>query len=127
GMLQQQEGDERAQHVLGAMREVDDIEHAENNGEPETEQRVERAVDQPDQELAEQGLRGDAEDFEHAVTQMVRPHPETAKPPFRWMRARTPRSAADQRAAAVLERTERLCSRDRGFHLVEVARVLGLR
>jgi hypothetical protein len=53
---------------LGAVRKVDDMEQAENNGEPETEQRVERAIDQSDQELAEQSLGGDAEDFEHAVT-----------------------------------------------------------
>jgi hypothetical protein len=34
---------------LGAVREIDDVEHAENDGEPKTEQRVKRAVDQPDQ------------------------------------------------------------------------------
>ena len=66
GVIQQQERGERAQHVLGAVREVDDVEHAEDNGEPQAQQRVERAVDQPDQELAEQGARRDAEDRDHA-------------------------------------------------------------
>ena len=65
GILQQEERGEGAHHVLGAMGEVDDVEHAEDDGEPEAEQRVERAVDQPDQQLPEQGLRADAENFEH--------------------------------------------------------------
>src|SRR5215468_3890145 len=56
---------EGSQHVLSAVGEVDDVEHAEDDGEPEAEQRVERAVDEPDQQLPEQGLRADAEQFEH--------------------------------------------------------------
>src|SRR5215510_5853702 len=47
------------------MREVDDVEHAEDDGEPEAEQRIERAVDEPDQELPKQSLRADAEHLEH--------------------------------------------------------------
>ena len=70
-MLQQQIGRERAHHVLGAVREVDDVEHAEDDGEAEAQQRVERAVDQPDQQLAEQRLRGNAEDFEHGYRRTV--------------------------------------------------------
>ena len=54
GILQQQIGGEGAHHVLGAVREIDDVEHAEDDGEPEAQQRVERAVDQPDQQLPEQ-------------------------------------------------------------------------
>jgi hypothetical protein len=34
------------------VREVDDVEQAEDHGQPEREQRVERAVDQADQQLA---------------------------------------------------------------------------
>jgi len=41
------------------------VEHAEDDGEPQTEHRVKRAVDESDQQLAEQGLRADAEQFEH--------------------------------------------------------------
>jgi len=37
---------ERAHHIERAMGEIDDVEHAEDDGKPETEQRVERAVDQ---------------------------------------------------------------------------------
>src|SRR6185369_4524199 len=59
GILQEKEGREGAQHVLGAVGEVDDVEHAEDDGEPETEQRVERAVDEPDQQLPKEGLRAD--------------------------------------------------------------------
>ena len=65
-MLQQQIGSERAHHVLRAVREVDDVEHAENDGKPEAKQRVKRAVDQAEQQLPEQRLRRDAENFEHA-------------------------------------------------------------
>ncbi len=53
-VLQQDVGRERAHHVLGAVREVDDVEHAEDDGKAETQQRVERAVDQSDQKLTEQ-------------------------------------------------------------------------
>ena len=70
GIVQQQISRERAQHVLRAVREIDDVEHAEDHGEPEAQQRIERAVDQPDQELAEQRGRGNAEDLEH-----VHPYP----------------------------------------------------
>ena len=66
-ILQQHIGDEGAHHVLRAVGEIDDVEHAENDGEPETQERVERAVDQAEQKLAEQRLRRDAEDFEHAL------------------------------------------------------------
>src|SRR5262249_3973644 len=64
-ILQQEERGKGAQHVLGAMGEVDDVEDAEDDGEPEAEQRVERAVDQPDQELSEQGLQADSKDLGH--------------------------------------------------------------
>src|SRR4249920_900234 len=58
-------GGKSAHHVLGAMAEVDDIKHAEYNGQPQTQQRVKRAVDQADQQLSKQRRRGDAEDLEH--------------------------------------------------------------
>src|SRR5262249_19135818 len=66
GILQQEERREGAQHVLGAMGEVDDVEHAEDDGETEAQERVERAVDQPEQELTEQSLGRNAENLEHA-------------------------------------------------------------
>ena len=46
---------------------VDDVQHAEDHGETEREQRVKRAVDQPDQELPEEGLRGNAEELAHDI------------------------------------------------------------
>ena len=57
---------ERAHHVLGAVGEIDDVEHAEDHGKAQAEQRIERAVDQAEQKLPEQGLRGYAENLEHA-------------------------------------------------------------
>src|SRR5947209_7946348 len=79
-MCEQKVRRESAQHVLGAMREVDDVEHAEDHGEAEAEQRVERAVDQPEQQLPEQCLRGNAEDFKHgAAFSVLIPPPERGR------------------------------------------------
>src|SRR5437773_691199 len=64
-------------------------------GGPERQERIERAVDQTDQQLAEERLRRDAEDLGHAVL-------------------------LNQLAAAVLLGTERLLRRDRGADLVVV-------
>ena len=44
------------------MAEVDDVEQAEDDREAEAQQRVEGAVDQPEQQLPEQGRHGNAED-----------------------------------------------------------------
>ncbi len=54
---QQKPGAERAEHVLRAMREIDDVQQAENDREAEAQHRVERAVDQPDQQLREKQRR----------------------------------------------------------------------
>jgi hypothetical protein len=43
--IQQKIGAEGAHHVERPVGEIDDVEHPEDHGEPETEQRVERAVD----------------------------------------------------------------------------------
>ena len=57
---EQQPRREGAHHILGAVREVDDVQHAEDDGKAEAEHRIEGAVDQPEQELAEQRLRRNA-------------------------------------------------------------------
>src|SRR6185436_2118674 len=67
-LVEQKPGAERAHHVLRAVREVDDVEEPEDDGEPKGQERVERAVDEPDQELPEQRLGGDPEDFAHRRT-----------------------------------------------------------
>ncbi len=56
---QQEIGDEGANHVEGAVREIDDVEHAEDDGEAEAQKRVERAVDEADHQLAVEHLRAD--------------------------------------------------------------------
>ena len=71
-ILQQHERDECAHHVLRAVRKVDDVEHAENHGKSEAQQRVKRAVDQAEQELPEQCLGWNAEDFEHRSTKILK-------------------------------------------------------
>src|SRR5437588_10116163 len=76
--IQQKPGGERAQHVLRPMREVDDVEEAEDDRQPEAQHRVERAVDQPDEELRkEQGRRRhrDGEPIEHQPTPQPFPSP----------------------------------------------------
>ena len=65
GVVQQHPCGEGAHHVLGAVREVDDVEHAEDERQAETHHRIERAVDRAEQQQAEQCLRGYAEDLEH--------------------------------------------------------------
>src|SRR5215203_5401008 len=56
GQMQEEIGAERAHHVERAMGEIDDVEHAEDHGEPETKQRVERSVDQSHQKLGVKSL-----------------------------------------------------------------------
>src|SRR4029077_2314934 len=123
------------------------VEHAENDGEPEAEQRVERAVDQAEQELPEQCLRRYAEDLEHApsappgrllpqaavlVGSAIQMH-EFALDPFRkpistldQVRGKLFRDhslAADQRTAALLEWPECFRRRNGRAQLVVVARI----
>jgi hypothetical protein len=56
---------EGAHHVLGAVGEVDDVEEPEDHREAEAQRGVEGAVDEPEQELPEEGRRGDAQDLRH--------------------------------------------------------------
>jgi hypothetical protein len=53
-LVERHPGHEGAHHVLGAVGEVDDVEQAEDDRQPEAEDGVERAVDQADQQLAAQ-------------------------------------------------------------------------
>src|SRR5690349_16632864 len=65
-LVEQEPRAEGAHHVLGAVREVDDVQQSEDHRQAEREQRIERAVDEADQQLPEQGLGRNAEDFAHA-------------------------------------------------------------
>ena len=109
-LLQQEVGHEGAHHVLGAVGEVDDVEQPEDDRQPEAQQRVEGAVDQPDEELTEQGLRRDAESIG-----IIR-RPEVCG---RLL-------LLHQRAVALVERAEGLLGRDRRADLVVVPRRLRL-
>src|SRR5215469_7621582 len=102
-ILQQQISREGAHHILSAVSEIDDVEHPENDGEPEAEQRIERAVDQAEQELPEQRLRRYAEDLEHAPC----PHAAVCPANGPCFVGSANASAADQRTAALLEWPER--------------------
>jgi hypothetical protein len=57
-ILQQKEGCEGAQHILRPMREADDVEHAEDHGQAQAEQRIEGAVDQADKERSNKACEG---------------------------------------------------------------------
>ena len=48
-------GEQRPKHEQRAVREVDHVEQAEDHGQTQTEDRVERAIDQPQKELAQHG------------------------------------------------------------------------
>src|SRR5690606_41495083 len=45
--------------------EIDHVQHAEDDGQAEAQQRIERAVDEPQKKLTEESLRRDAEQLEH--------------------------------------------------------------
>src|SRR4051812_11617129 len=51
------------------MREVDDPQQPEDDSEPETQDRVERTIDQAEQNLSEQRRKWDAEHFCHLILQ----------------------------------------------------------
>src|SRR5215204_103958 len=90
GVVEQHPGHEGAHHVERAVREVDDVEEAEDDREAKAQDGVERAVDEPEQELAEEGGRGNAENGRHAAVLTIRPKGSG--------RLRTPVSAARVRS-----------------------------
>jgi hypothetical protein len=55
-LVQQEVRHEGADHVLGAVGEVDDVQEPEDDREPQGKERVERPVDQADQQLPEECL-----------------------------------------------------------------------
>src|SRR5690606_12269600 len=65
-ILQQHPGDKGAHHVKCAMREIDDVEKTENNGEPERQHRIKRTVDESKQELSHQNLWRNSQKFKHS-------------------------------------------------------------
>ncbi|MNL47606.1 hypothetical protein D3C87_1704020 [compost metagenome] len=53
-VVEPEHGDEGAQHVLGAMGEVDDPQEPENDRQAQAQQSIEGPIDQPQEQLAEQ-------------------------------------------------------------------------
>ena len=53
-----EQGDEGAEHVEGAVGEVDDVEQAEDDGQPQAEQGIENAVVQSEHQLRQDHLWG---------------------------------------------------------------------
>ena len=87
------------------MREVDDVEQPEDDREPEAEHRVERAVDQPEQQLPEQRLRWNADEFEHGGRGLLgigsRGTAKAVPPGFRgYCTSGQPPSASGRKASA---------------------------
>ena len=56
-----------AQHVHRAMGKIYDLEQAENNRQPEAQERIKRAINDPDQQLASQHSKGDAKNHGHVA------------------------------------------------------------
>ena len=107
-MVQQEPGAEGAHHVLGAVREVDDVEQAEDDREAEAQHRVERAVDQPEQELAEQGLGGmPSSSSMRSILRVGRMQGRDGHRPPHFSRCRAS-ALLDERAAALVHRAEGL-------------------
>ena len=57
-VVEQHPGRECAHHVLRAMREIDDVEHAEDDGEAEAQHGVEGTIDEPEQKLPKSACGG---------------------------------------------------------------------
>jgi hypothetical protein len=55
-VVESEQGQKGAEHVERAVREVDDVEQAENDRQAQAQHGIERAVDQPEQQLPEQFL-----------------------------------------------------------------------
>ncbi|SOY78555.1 hypothetical protein CBM2599_A10153 [Cupriavidus taiwanensis] len=62
GVLHAHPGQHRAEHEERAVREVDDVEQAEDHRQAQAQHRIEGAVDQPQQELGKHGRQRDSED-----------------------------------------------------------------
>ncbi len=67
-VLHQPPGDEGAQHVLRAVGKVDDVQQAKNDGQPQAQQRVKRAIDQADQQLTDDGGGWDVQHIHRDAT-----------------------------------------------------------
>ena len=60
-------GEEGAQHVHRPLGEVDDLQQAEDDGQPQAEQGIEGPVDQAHEQLPEQGKQVDSEKSRHGL------------------------------------------------------------
>ena len=58
--------------VVRTMGEIDDVEQAKNNRQSQRQQCIKRAVDQTDQQLTKQRLRGNAKDFHVRISSSPR-------------------------------------------------------
>src|ERR1700735_4493603 len=91
--VEQEIGDESAHHVERAMGEIDDVEHAEDHGEPEAEQRVKRAVDQSYKKLCVESL-----------------HRSIFRTQVLFLARKTTPPAKRRRGTAAISSTSRTCS-----------------
>ncbi len=92
--LQAEQRGERAERVEGAVGEVDHAHQPEDHRQPEAQQRVERAVHQPERQLAEDHGDRDAEDVGHGALASGGRRGRRAAPPSRWRRGTATRARA---------------------------------
>src|ERR1035437_10480813 len=57
-LVEHDPGGKRAQHVERSVREIDNAQQAKDDGQPQAEQGVKRAVDQAQQQLGQKSLKG---------------------------------------------------------------------
>ncbi|MNN53438.1 hypothetical protein D3C81_1681930 [compost metagenome] len=62
GVLHAHPGQHRTEHEERAVREIDDVEQAEDNRQAQAQHRIEGAVHQPQQQLGKHGRQGNSED-----------------------------------------------------------------
>ena len=66
-VVQRQPGSKGPQHIHGTLSEVNDLEQTKDDCQPQAEQSIERAIDQADQQLAEQTEEIDSKKCRHSL------------------------------------------------------------
>ena len=65
--VKEDDGGHGAQHVHGTMGKVNYLEQAKDNCQPEAQERIKRAINDPDQKLTSQHGKGDTENHGHVA------------------------------------------------------------
>ena len=132
-ILQQEPGHKGTHHILRPVREIDQVEQTKDHRQAEAEHGIEGAINQPEQELAQQGLRWNAKHMTCPLRQsqnraVLQPGPKTLPAPGdtppNWQLPRAALRGTALRlgegALPLVEGTKCCCRRNRVNELVVV-------